>query len=231
MVSNPKRLGIIPARGGSKRIPRKNIKNFAGEPSLTRIVKALFGTELFDRVLISTEDDEIAALGKELGAEVVKRSRNLADDFVTTTTVMKDLLGNLHLKAPDPWVYMFYATSPTTSKVVGEFVKFTESEPNGFAITVAKSSHPVQRAMEFDDTGRLTFREPTFAKHRTQDLEPAFFDAGKFYGAKKSDWLNVEIPLLSSPRGFVVPEWMSIDMDTIEDWEIAEYKFRREFEL
>lgn len=220
------RIAIIPARSGSKRIPGKNWKDFLGTPMIEWPLRALKSTGLFDDVIVSTDDPQVAELSRPYAVRVLGREPHLADDFTDTTTVLKTIISDMSESDEDPWVYMIYPTTPTTSKILEEFVTFCEAAPSGFSVSVAKSRVPVQRALAINKEGFLSLREPDAVLTRTQDLKPAFFDAGKFYGARKSDWIATNNPLCDSPRGFELPNWLSIDLDTLEDWEFAEYKFR-----
>lgn len=221
------RIAFIPARGGSKRIPRKNIKDFAGQPMIAWPIRAAMSTKKFQSIVVSTDDPEIAEIASQVGAQVVYRNPDLADDYTHTTAVIKDFIQSDVAADLNPWIYKIYPTAPLTSKVVEAFLRFTESSPSGLTLTVAQSRNPVQRALVMNSQNVLKFREPGFAFTRTQDLEPTLFDAGKIYGGRKIDWLQTETPLLSAARGFLLPEWLSVDIDSPEDWEIAEIIFKR----
>lgn len=223
------RFAFIPARGGSKRIPRKNLKKFAGQPIIYWPIRAALDSLLFRSVIVSTDDSEIARTAASFGAEVIFRDAKLADDFTHTTAVLQDAIAQVIDPKDNPWVYKIYPTTPATSQELVDFVAFAEIESCGLSVSVAKSRNPVQRALVMNPGNVLRFREPEYALTRTQDLEPVYFDAGKMYGGRKSDWLETETPLLSSARGFELPDWLSVDLDTVEDWELAEYKFSRKF--
>lgn len=191
-------------------------------------IRAALRSNAFEMVVVSTDDPEIERLAKRLGAEVISRSsHDLSNDFATTTAVLHDCIAQTLAEEGDPWVYKIYPTTPASPKEVLEFVDFTELESSGFAVSVTRSLSSVQRALVMESSRALRFREPEFALVRSQDLEPTFFDAGKMYGGRKSDWLRTESPLLSSARGFELPDWLSVDLDTVEDWELAEYKIKR----
>jgi pseudaminic acid cytidylyltransferase len=224
-----KRIAVIPARGGSKRIPKKNIKEFLGKPMISWPINALKESGLFGSIFVSTDDPKITELSLSLGATCLDRNTSLSDDFTHTTSVLKDCIRQVIDPDDNPWVYKIYPTTPVSPQEILDFVNFTELEPSGLSVTVARSRDPVQRALILNLENILSFREPAFALTRTQDLEPTYFDAGKMYGGRKSDWLETETPLLSSARGFELPDWLSVDLDTLEDWEFAEYKFRRKF--
>lgn len=192
-------------------------------------IRAAIESQAFRSVVVSTDDSEIAEISSSFGAEVIFRDAELSDDFTHTTSVLKDCIRKVIDPVDNPWVYKIYPTTPASPQQVLAFVNFTELEPSGLSVTVARSKNPVQRALTLNHGSLLRFREPEFAQTRTQDLEPTYFDAGKMYGGRKSDWLETETPLLSSARGFELPDWLSVDLDTLEDWEFAEYKFKRKF--
>lgn len=228
-IAQTNRISFIPARGGSKRIPQKNVREFLGRPMIEWPIRACLDSRLFDSVIVSTDDVEINQLALKLGAKVLMRDANLADDFTHTTAVLKDAIPRIISLHDNPWIYKIYPTSPVSVQNIKEFVNFTEMKESGFSISVSRASLPIQRALTMGSDWILRFREPEFALTRTQDLDPVFFDAGKLYGGRKTDWQETNTPLLSSARGFEMPEWLSVDLDTIEDWELAEYKFRRKF--
>ena len=223
------RIAFIPARGGSKRIPRKNIKDFVAQPMISWPIRAAIDSRAFRSVVVSTDDSEIAEISASFGAEVIFRDAKLSDDFTNTTSVLKDFIRQVIDPEDNPWVYKIYATTPASPREILDFVNFTELEGSGFSVSVSRSKDPVQRALIMTPGNVLRFREKEFALTRTQDILPAYFDAGKMYGGRKSDWLETETPLLSSARGFELPDWLSVDLDTYEDWEFAEYKFKRHF--
>jgi pseudaminic acid cytidylyltransferase len=220
---------VLPARSGSKRIPGKNIRPFCGEPMISWPIKALRDSGLFDATYVSTDDVAISELADKLGAKSIVRPHHLADDFTDTTSVIKSVIHQVLDAEGDPWVYKIYPTSPLRPEIIADFVMFAESTYSGFSVSVTPSHVPIQRALELSDQGVLSFREPLNAMTRTQDLQTFFFDAGKLYAGRKSDWLEAATPLLGSAKGFLLPDWLSVDMDTVEDWELAEFKFRREF--
>lgn len=220
---------FIPARGGSKRIPKKNIRSFLGQPMIEWPVRACLETGLFDSVFVSTDDVDIAHLASKSGAEILKRRKSLSDDFTHTTAVLQDAIKEMTWLDDNTWIYKIYPTTPATADVISDFVNFTEIEDEGFSISVSRAQVPVQRSLIMGPGGQITFREPEFALARTQDLEPVYLDSGKLYGGRKSEWLETDTPLLSQARGYQLPDWLSVDLDTQEDWELAEYKFKRRF--
>ena len=223
------RIAVLPARGGSKRLPRKNVKLFLGRPMITWPLRALNESGLFQQVIVSTDDPETGAIASSFGALAFDRDRTLSDDFSTTTQVVQAVINDYISKDINPWIYKIYPTSPVNAETVTNFVNFSEMVEEGFSVSVAQTRIPTQRALRMLDDATMEFREPEYALSRTQDLEPTYFDAGKMYAGRKHEWLHTESPLLSSARGFELPDWLSVDLDTVEDWELAEYKFRRKF--
>lgn len=192
-------------------------------------IRAAIDSQAFRSVVVSTDDSEIAEISSSFGAEVIFRDAELSDDFTHTTSVLKDCIRQVIEPQDNPWVYKIYATTPASPQELLDFVNFTELETFGLSVSVARSRNPVQRALVRNPGDVLRFREPEYALTRTQDLEPVYFDAGKMYGGRKSDWLETETPLLNFARGFELPDWLSVDLDTVEDWAFAEYKFKRKF--
>lgn len=189
---------------------------------------ALAESGLFDSIWVSTEDPEIEQFVRSLGASVIRRSSNLADDFTSTTEVLQDALASIREEISNSsWVYKIYPTTPAKAWLIRDFVEFTEKQASGFTVSVVESNVPIQRALTMSDNARLAFREPENWHVRTQDLSKCYFDAGKIYGGKVQDWNSTTSPLLESPRAFVFPNWAGVDMDTSDDWELAEHLFRK----
>jgi N-acylneuraminate cytidylyltransferase len=217
---------IIPARGGSQRIKFKNIRIFSGSPIISWPITASLETGLFDEVFVSTDNQEIADIAGNLGAKILWRPENLADNFTGTTKVIQDALETAftHL-SHDHWIYKIYPTSPVTSDLVKDFVEFSEKNPDNFSISVGKYRNNIERAMGLTDNGELRSLSPEHLHSRSQDLEDRFFDAGKIYGANVGAWKATTSPLLQGARGFIMPIWASIDIDTEDDWMLAELLF------
>lgn len=216
---------FIPARAGSTRIKRKNVRDFAGQPMISWPLRAAKGTGLFSEIIVSTDDQEIAEVSEAVGARIVWRPDRLADDFSNTTQVVQDALKHqLRELDEDSWFYKLYPTSPLDEKIISEFVDFAEQE-DGFSVSVGKFRNHVSRSLVSGKGGRMSFLMPEFATERSQDLQDHYYDAGKLYGAKVINWKATLSPLLESPRGFNLPLWASIDIDGEEDWSFAETLF------
>jgi pseudaminic acid cytidylyltransferase len=218
------KIAVIPARGGSKRIPRKNIKLFHGKPMIGYAIEAALASQVFDRVIVSTDDAEIAEVAKALGAELpFIRPPELADDHTPTVPVIAHAIRaceELGWRMQD--VCCIYPGVPFIS---------TEDLRTAHAQLVASGAHyvfpvtsfpsPIQRALRRLPDGTVRPFQPEHAATRTQDLEPGYFDVGQFYWGKASSWvagLNVHL----NGTTMVIPEWRVVDIDTPSDWERAE---------
>ena len=221
------RIAVIPARGGSKRIPHKNIRLFAGKPIIGWSIHAALGSECFDRVIVSTDDAEIARVSVELGAEVpFMRPAALSEDHTGTTPVVAHAAQKCDLE-PGDLACCLYATAPFVS--AGDLrrgLARLEEERADFAFGATTFSFPIQRALRVSDAGRVEMFQPEHLGTRSQDLEEAWHDAGQFYWGRVSAW-TAGAPVFSS-RGVVVPlpRHRVQDIDTPEDWTRAELMFR-----
>jgi pseudaminic acid cytidylyltransferase len=219
-------LAVIPARGGSKRIPRKNIRLFAGKPMIAYAIEAALACEAIDRVIVSTEDDEIAAIAAELGAEVpFRRPADLADDYTPTVPVIHHAIAACRALGLSPVnVACIYPAVPfiRTADLDAALALLGEHGGEGYTFPVARFPAPIQRALRRDAAGALAPFDPAHVNTRSQDLEPAFYDAGQFYWARAETWLAGISPHAAESRGVVLPEWRVVDIHTPEDWERAE---------
>ncbi|MCM1057004.1 MAG: pseudaminic acid cytidylyltransferase [Firmicutes bacterium] len=222
-------IAIITARGGSKRIPRKNIKEFCGKPILAYSIEAALKSGLFDRVMVSTEDAEIAEIAEKYGAEVpFFRSGDTAGDFATTNDVLLEVLAEYKKRGETfDLACCIYPTAPFVSgeKLKSAAEKLLESDADTL-IPVVQFSYPPQRAMIVRD-GRLVFEYPEYLDSRSQDLEPHYHDAGQFYVFRTSGFLKNKRLMVGNILPFVVSELEVQDIDNEADWEIAEIKYRR----
>lgn len=221
-------VAIIPARGGSKRIPRKNIKDFCGKPMISYSINAALNSGAFDEVIVSTDDDEIRSLALKLGATVpFQRPENLADDFTPTVPVIAHAISACeNLEWDINFVACIYATAPFISKtdlLAGK--EIVKNIHNKYCFPVAEFPSSVHRALTINNAECV---KPMFPKNeltRTQDLQQAYFDVGQFYWAHKSTWLsNSNIHLDASV--LVIPKWRAVDIDDLEDWKRAEKLYK-----
>ncbi|MDN3222890.1 pseudaminic acid cytidylyltransferase [Pseudomonas nunensis] len=220
-------VAIIPARGGSKRIPRKNLKPFDGVPMIARSIKTALNSGLFAQVVVSTDDEEIADLARACGAQVpFMRPAALADDFTGTAAVIVHALQALQDQEFD-FACCIYATAPLLqTRFLQQGMQLLEQHPDkSFAFSVCDFGFPVQRALILDDQGALTALYPEFRETRSQDLPPAYQDAGQFYWGRTDAWLRGDV--LYSPRSLpvILPRYLVQDIDTPEDWKRAEYLY------
>ena len=217
-------IAIIPARGGSKRIPKKNIKDFGGKPMISYAIGVAQASELFDRVCVSTDDSEIAEIALKYGAEVpFMRPSTLSDDFTPTVPVISDASKTC---AKLGWDFInvccIYPSVPflTPGDLKGAY-ELWGFRSHKYCFPVAEFPSPIQRAMKRGDHGELISQYPIYEKTRTQDLESTYFDAGQFYWGNKNDW-EMNLGLHSNGLGFIMPSWRAVDIDTPDDWRRAE---------
>jgi len=219
------KLGLIPARGGSKRIPRKNIRLFRSRPIIAYAIEAARDCGLLDRIVVSTDDDEIAEVAHRLGAEVpFRRPPHLADDYATAIDVMRHALGwaeNEGLALSH--LCCLYPTAPLIrpGDIIHAFELMVE-EGADYCFPVTEFPFPIQRAVRIGPDGRLEMFEPSQFETRSQDLEPAYHDIGQFYWVRPDPLLS-GVPLFSPAAvPLRVPRWRVQDIDTPEDWRRAE---------
>ncbi|MFJ2709988.1 pseudaminic acid cytidylyltransferase [Pseudomonas sp. NPDC087346] len=218
-------VAIIPARGGSKRIPRKNLMPFDGVPMIVRSIRMALDSGLFDQVVVSTDDEEIAELAQAHGAQVpFLRPANLADDFTGTTAVIVHALQQL---PPFDYACCIYATAPLLqARYLRQGLELLEQHPQkSFAFPVCSFGFPVQRALTVDGQGALTALYPEFRNTRSQDLPEAFQDAGQFYWGRSDAWLRGDVLYSPASLPVILPRHLVQDIDTLEDWKRAEYLY------
>ncbi|WFF42657.1 pseudaminic acid cytidylyltransferase [Salinicola endophyticus] len=223
------RLAVIPARGGSKRIPRKNIKAFCGKPMIAWSIQAALASRCFDRVIVSTDDDEIAAVAREWGAETpFTRPAALSDDHTGTLPVIAHAITEIQQAGVSlEAVCCLYATAPFVSAddLISGLDRL-EGEDVDYAFSVTSYAFPIQRALRMTPEGRVAMFEPERFNTRSQDLEEAWHDAGQFYWGRPEAWLAGR-PLFSARAVPVkLPRHRVQDIDTPEDWQRAEWLFK-----
>jgi pseudaminic acid cytidylyltransferase len=222
-------VAIIPARGGSKRIPRKNLKPFDGVPMIARSIHAAISSGLFADVVVSTDDEEIAELARACGARVpFMRPAELADDFTGTAAVIVHALDELRRQGRDfDYACCIYATAPLLqTRFLHQGLNLLEQQPDkSFAFSVCDFGFPVQRALTLDEQGALTALYPAFRNTRSQDLPTAYQDAGQFYWGRSSAWLKGEVLYSPASLPVILPRYLVQDIDTLEDWKRAEYLY------
>ena len=222
-----KTLAMITARGGSKRIPRKNIKEFNGKPIIAYSIEAALGSGVFDEVMVSTDDEEIAEIAKNYGAKVpFLRSEKTSNDFATTTDVIEEVLETYKERGEEFDIFCcIYPTAPfITSKRLKDAVEELSKSDADSLIPVVRFSYPPQRAMEVHD-GRLVFRQPENLKKRSQDLEPHFHDAGQFYVVRSESFFKNHGIMVGDILPMELSELEVQDIDNEVDWKLAELKY------
>lgn len=216
---------IIPARGGSKRIPRKNVKEFLGKPIIVYSIEAALKSGLFDEVMVSTDDQEIAEIAKQYGASVpFMRSAETANDHAIIADVLEDVLkGYDKLGKHFDNMCCMLATAPLVQvETIKEAYESLMRSEYTTALPVVQFSFPIMRSYKMNEHGGLEFNWPEYATVRSQDIAPAYHDAGMFYWHKIEPWRKNN----RKRMGIVVDEVRVQDIDTETDWQIAEMKYK-----
>ncbi|MBU6463654.1 MAG: pseudaminic acid cytidylyltransferase [Bradyrhizobium sp.] len=223
------KIAIIPARGGSKRIPRKNIRLFCGKPIMAYSISAAHDTGLFDQIVVSTDDEEIASIARASGATTpFLRPREIADDFTGTNAVVRHAIAWFNGRGSNiTYACCIYATAPLIqSRFIREGYEILARSDADFAFSMTSYPFPIQRALRLTPDGRVDVFYPEHRMTRSQDLEASYHDAGQFYWGTASAFLG-DVPLFS-PRsvGVILPRLLVQDIDTLEDWEQAEFMYQ-----
>jgi len=223
------RLAVIPARGGSKRIPRKNIKPFCGKPMIAWSIEAALVSGCFDRIIVSTDDAEIAEVARNCGAEApFLRPPELSDDYTSTIPVIAHAIQwqQQHGESPAE-VCCIYATAPFVRiEDLRRGLEVLEQSGCDYAFSVTSYAFPIQRAIRITAANRVEMFDPAHFNTRSQDLEEAWHDAGQFYWGKAEAWLAGKPIFSSDAVPIILPRHRVQDIDTSEDWERAEWMFR-----
>lgn len=221
-------IAIIPARGGSKRIPRKNIRLFLGKPIIAYVIDAARHSGLFTEVMVSTDDGEIADVARHYGASVpFLRRAETADDFTTTADVLREVLGQYGRQGQ---VFdnacCLYPTAPfvTPDLLRQAFLMLTDRKFDT-VYPVQQFPFPIQRAVSLRSQ-QVRWLQPEYALTRSQDLEPAYHDAGQFYFFNVAAFQNSHHLIGENSGGVVISEMAAHDIDTEEDWRVAEFKWK-----
>ena len=217
-------LCIIPARGGSKRIPRKNVKPFMGKPMLAYSIETAQKTGLFDEIMVSTDDMEIASVARQYGANVpFMRTEETANDFATTADVLIEVISKYkELGQEYDNFCCFYATAPLVQSkdVVSAFEMLQQSDFT-CVYPVVQFSYPIWRCLDLAEDGTMNRHWPEYENSRSQDLPKEYHDTGTFYWYKTKEWMSGDIKI----GGIVVDETSVQDIDTETDWKLAEMKY------
>jgi len=222
-------IAIIPARGGSKRISRKNIRDFLGKPIIAYSIEAARDSGLFERVLVSTDDAEIAEVARRCGAEApFTRPPELSDDHTGTNAVVAHALRWLQQQnQPADLACCIYATAPfLQAQSLREGHRLLLESGKAFAFSVTRFEFPIQRALRRYANGSVEAMQPQHESTRSQDLEPAWHDAGQFYWGRTEAFLNGLPVYARTSAGVPIPRHLVQDIDTLEDWQRAEAMYR-----
>lgn len=223
-----KALAIITARGGSKRIPRKNIKEFVGKPILAYSIEAALQSGVFDEVMVSTEDEEIAEISKKFGAEVpFYRSERTSNDFASTVDVIEEVVDEYEKRGKTfDMIVCIYPTAPfITAERLKEAVEKLASSNADTLIPVVRFSYPPQRALVIKDD-MLVFNDTRYLNSRSQDLEKHYHDAGQFYVTKTESFKTYREFMVGKVLPMELSELEVQDIDNEVDWKLAELKYK-----
>ena len=222
-----KNLCIIPARGGSKRIPRKNIKPFMGKPIMAYSIEAALKSELFDEVMVSTDDEEFAEVARHYGASVpFLRSEATANDYATTVDVLLEVIETYKQRGMVfDTICCLYSTAPfvTAERLKEAFSKLSDDIDGCF--TMVEFSYPIQRSLIINEEGIVEMKYPEYLTSRTQDLEKIYHDAGQFYFVKTKTLIDERTAWCKRTTPLVLSELEVQDLDTHTDWQLAEMKY------
>ncbi len=224
-----KSICIIPARGGSKRIPRKNVKDFLGKPIIAYSIEAALKSGIFDEVMVSTDDKEIADVALKYGAKVpFLRSAETSNDFATTSAVINEVLDRYKQNGQEfDVICCVYATAPfVTPEKLRQAGRILEEGRFDSAFTCTAFSYPVLRGLVIDDKGRIAMKWPEYRNSRSQDLPQFYHDAGQFYFATTEAFRKADSFWGENTAPIIVSELEVQDLDTPTDWVLAEMKFK-----
>jgi len=221
-------IAIIPARGGSKRIPKKNIKEFFGKPLIAYSIKVALASKLFEKVIVTTDDEAIAKIAKEYGAEVpFLRPKELSDDFTGTGDVIEHAIKELESQGEKyEYICTIYATAPLLQKeyLVEGYTKLSLSDAK-YSFSSTTMPFPIQRTFKVTEDERCKMFTPEYYTTRSQDLEEAYQDAGQFYWEKRESKSD-EIIFGKDSIPIILPRHLVQDIDTLEDWKRAELMYK-----
>ena len=222
-------VAVIPARGGSKRIPRKNIKEFCGRPMIAWSIEAALQSGCFSRVVVSTDDDEVADVARQYGAELpFMRPAELSDDHTGTIPVIRHSVEWFIRQGEQPdHACCIYATAPfITPEDIRRGLEVLTETATDYAFSVTSYPFPIQRAVRITPEGRIEMFHPEQFITRSQDLEEAYHDAGQFYWGRTSAWRAEKMIFSRDAAPVLLPRHQVQDIDTVEDWHRAELMFR-----
>lgn len=223
------RVAIIPARGGSKRIPRKNIKDFCGKPMIAWSIEVAIASGCFDKIIVSTDDQEIGNIALQWGADVpFTRPSQLSDDYTSTIPVIRHAVQWLEAnESKVDYACCIYATAPFISaKDLQAGWELINGSQHDYVFSVTSYAFPIQRAIQITEQGRVAMFNPEHFMTRSQDLEEAWHDAGQFYWGTAEAWCDQRAIFGESSIAVKLPRYRVQDIDTSEDWKRAEWLCR-----
>ena len=221
-------IAVIPARGGSKRIPRKNIKPFHGVPVIAYAIKTAKESGVFSEIFVSTDDEEIAEVAESFGATIPwMRPKELSDVHATTVSVMKDAVNKLKSSLNElEYVCCIYPATPLLQpSFISQGLQILKDGDWDYVLSAARAETPPERFFSLDSANGVEMHFPGHKAVRTQDFLPSYHDAGQFYFGKSSSWES-GVPIFSSKSTIIeIPRELSVDVDTLDDWHYAEHLF------
>jgi pseudaminic acid cytidylyltransferase len=220
-------FAIIPARGGSQRIKKKNIKKFYSKPILYWTIKVLKKSGLFSKIVLTTDDDQIKKTGEQLGFDyIISRPSNLADNYTPTKPVVEHAIRVLKKKFKIKYVCCVYPCNPFLNSLdLKKCFKILKKSKKNFIFPIAEYAHPIQRAFKLTKKNKLIFFRKKYESTRTQDLVKSYYDVGQFYWGSVSNWLSKKKMHLNG-IGLPIPKWRVVDIDNLQDWKRAELLFK-----
>ncbi len=225
------KVAIIPARGGSKRIKQKNIKNFVDAPIISKSISTAIKSELFDLVIVSTDDEDIRDIALSYGAHVpFRRPMNLSDDYTPTIPVIKHAINQINdaNRTQVEYACCIYPTAPflLAEDLIKGFNKLLSDITLDYVFPVVEYGYPIQRALKIDKSQSIIMFQPENYEVRSQDLEKSYHDAGQFYWGRVDSWLAEKPFFNSKSAALVMPRMRVMDIDTHDDWYLAEFMYK-----
>jgi len=223
-----KTLCIIPARSGSKRIKNKNIKFFCGKPIIYWVIQAAKESKCFDKILVSSDSNKILNLAKKFGSNILKRSKRLSNDYSTVHDVIQNVVGELKKKGEifDFICYILPTAALIRSEDIIKSYSIIKKNNSNFVITVCGYSFPPQKALKINKSGKIVMKNLKNYKKRSQDLSQEYHDAAQVYWGTTDLILSSKNTVKNNSYPYIVPQLRVQDIDTLEDWHLAEFKFR-----
>ena len=222
-------IAIITARGGSKRIPKKNIREFCGLPIIAYSIKAALDSKVFSEVMVSTDSEEIARIARQYGASVpFMRSEKTSDDYATTADVLLEVIEKYKQMGKEyKYICCIYPTAPfVTGEKICKAVEVMREKGATEVMPVVAFSYPPQRSYVMKENGTMEYKYPEYMTARSQDLEKYYHDAGQFYVYDTKKYLACDGKVKDGISPIIVSELEVQDIDSEDDWEIAELKYR-----